>query len=130
MAQSSASQPRGLLKATTLSCASSIPSRSCSSRSATRWLRRPIASAARWIRSRTSAGKKITNAISTPMPATIVRLPRNRSYSERPEHVAPLAQRAAGAEDTSASGPAMAKKRIVATKLMKVEVTATGSGTP
>ena len=43
--QKMASHPRGLLKATTLAWASSMPSRSRSSRSATRSLRRPIASA-------------------------------------------------------------------------------------
>ena len=46
-------------------------------------------------------------------PSTLPRWP-----SERP------------APKTTASGPAMAKNRMVATKLMKVEVTATGSGTP
>jgi hypothetical protein len=34
------------------------------------------------------------------------------------------------APKTRASGPAIAKKRTVETKLMKVEVTATGSGMP
>ena len=59
----------------------------------------------------------------------IVRLPRNRSYSERPSTL-PRWPSDLPAPNSSASGPAMAKNRMVATKLMKVEVTATGSGTP
>ena len=77
--QKMASHPRGLLKATTLAWASSMPCRSRSSRSATRVLRRPMASAARWMRSRTSLGAKITSAMRTPIARTMVRLPRKRS---------------------------------------------------
>ena len=67
--------------------------------------------------------------MSTPMPAMIIRLPRNRSNSESPSTL-PRCPSERPAPKNTASGPAMAKKRMVATKLMKVDVTATGSGTP
>jgi hypothetical protein len=98
-------------------------------RAANLWLRRPIHSAARCIRSRTKRGKKNTTAMSTPIPAMMLRLPRNRSNRDRPSTL-PRCPSDRPAPKNTASGPAMAKNNTVATKLMKVDVTATGRGTP
>ncbi len=63
------------------------------------------------------------------MTATIPRLPRKRSYSERPSTF-PLVPSERPAPNRIASGPAMPKKATVAMKLMNVAAAATGRGIP
>jgi len=74
-------------------------------------------------------GKKMTIAIRTPMPATIVRLPLNKSSSDSPRTF-PRWPSPLPAPNVTASGPAMAKKSTVDTKLMNVAAIPTGSGMP
>jgi hypothetical protein len=62
----------------------------------------------------------------TPM---IQSVPRKRSYSERPRTF-PFCPSERPAPASIASHPAIAKNATVATKLRKVQVTPTGSGTP
>src|SRR5512143_3769463 len=85
--------------------------------------------AAQCTKSRSRRGKNMAHAMAMPINTKMRKLVLNRSYSVMPS-TTPCCARERPAPRKIASGPATAKKMTVATKVMNVDVTASGSATP